>query len=97
MLIEVFRVHPSNLKKAAEIEEYNNSNFSIHSAFQKKVMEVDLNGLLVMPKYKVVRDGWLSKAVHEVFNPLDATAPSLFIRRPTVLHLVARNQLHFLV
>ena len=97
MLLEIFRVHSANFKKLAEIEAYNNSSFSIHPDYQKRVVEVELSGLLVMPKYKMVHDGWLSKAVYEVFDPLDSEIPSFFIRRPTVLQLVARNQLHFLV
>ena len=97
MLLEVFRVHSENFKKAAEIEAFNNSSFSIHPDYQKKVIEIDLHGLLVMPRYKMARDGWFSKTVHEVFNPHTPEALPLFIRRPAVLHLVARNQLHFLV
>jgi hypothetical protein len=96
VLLEVFRVHPSNFSKAAEIEKYNNENFSIHNLYQKKVMEVDLSLYIGQPKYKSVRDGWFSKAVNELFDPDRPDAPSIFIRRPLFLQLVAKGLIYVL-
>ena len=93
MLIEAFRLHKSDLKLCAEIEQYNNDAFIIHPAFIKRPMEVDLKRYIARPKYKMARDGWVTKAVHELVDVVDEYAPSLFIRRPLYLSLVEQGLL----
>lgn len=81
MLVEVFRIHPSCAKEAAEVERYNRDHFVIHPNYVKRVVDLSPGLYVASSKYKMVKDGWLTKAVYELMDPF-SDAPSMFIRKP---------------
>lgn len=87
MIVEVWRLHPSNKKIYSEVEHFNANHYMIHPMYYKKIVDLDLSKFVVLREQHVAADGWFAKTVQELFDK-NSQEPGIFMRTPEIKRLV---------